>query len=74
MSYTKNSYAFDRMMEEQRERDDLSYDQYADELYHNRKKGVGVPAEDGGRVSAPNPSLRSGISAPPLTQEKNPRT
>jgi hypothetical protein len=45
MSWTKNSYAFDRMMEEQRERDELSYETYADELFHNHRKGLMPPQE-----------------------------
>ena len=74
MSYTKRNPGFDRMMEEARHQDELSYDNYAEQLWRNGQKGLGVPAEDSRRVSAPVPSIRSGNSATPLTQEKNPRT
>ena len=39
MSATKNSPAFDRMMEEARLRDECSYERYAEELYRNRMNG-----------------------------------
>ena len=45
MSWTKNNPAFDRLMEEARQRDDLSHETYADELYHNRRKGLMPPKE-----------------------------
>ena len=45
MSLTKRNPAFDRMMEEQRELDDLSYEYYAEELYLNSRKAR-MPVDD----------------------------
>ena len=45
MSLTKNNPAFDRMMEEAREYDELSHERYAEEQYMNRKKGE-LPKEE----------------------------
>lgn len=46
MSMVKNSAAFDRMMEEQREREDLTHEEYASERYFsNRLKGR-FPSDD----------------------------
>jgi hypothetical protein len=45
MSLTKQNPAFDRMLEEARERDELSYETYSDELFHNRRKGLMPPQE-----------------------------
>lgn len=39
MSATKNSPAFDRMMEAARLNDDLNDERYAEELYMNHRKG-----------------------------------
>lgn len=39
MSLTKSQAGFQRMMEEQRELDDLSHERFAEELYLNRRKG-----------------------------------
>jgi len=70
MGYLKNSAAFQRAMEEQAERDELSYDRYAEELYMNRRKGLGVPIEDDRRSTACNLPKTGGFPASALTQEK----
>lgn len=59
MSLTKSSPAFDRMMEEARLQEECSYELYAEELYLNHRKGLGVPAEDSGRSTAAISPLRS---------------
>ena len=45
MSLTKNNPAFDRMMDEARQQDDLLDQRYAEELYKNSRKGLIPPAE-----------------------------
>lgn len=45
MSATKNSPAFAEMMEQARRDDDLLDQQYAEELYLNRREGLIPPAE-----------------------------
>ncbi len=61
------------MMEEARNQDDLCDQRYAEELYLNHKKGLGVPAEDDGRSTACKSSPTApGFTASALTQEKNP--
>lgn len=71
MGYLKNSAAFQRAMEEQAERDELSYDRYAEELAWNHKKGLGVPIEDDRRSTACKSSPTApGFPASDLTQEK----
>ena len=57
MSLTKRNPAFDRMMEEQREIDDLSYEYYAEELYLNRRKGR-LPETETTKNQAVNPAAR----------------
>ena len=46
MSLTKNSAAFDRMMAEQREREDLSHDEYVSEQYFNNRSKGRMPVSD----------------------------
>ena len=46
MSLTKNSAAFDRMMEEQREREDLTHDEYVSEQYFNNRSKGRMPVSD----------------------------
>ena len=45
MSLTKSSPAFSEMMEQARRDDDLLDQQYAEEHYLNRRKGLIPPAE-----------------------------
>lgn len=45
MSMTKKNPAFDRMMEEAREYDELSHERYAEEYYLNSRKGD-LPKEE----------------------------
>lgn len=46
MSLTKSSYLFDRMMEEQREREDLTHDEYVSEQYFNNRSRGRLPSDD----------------------------
>lgn len=46
MSLTKTSAAFDRMMAEQREREDLSHDEYVSEQYFNNRSKNRMPVSD----------------------------
>lgn len=46
MSLTKSSAAFDRMMAEQREREDLSHDEYVSEQYFNNRSNGRMPVSD----------------------------
>jgi hypothetical protein len=65
MSLTKSSPAFERMMEEQREHDDLSYQRFQEEEY------LGVPvAKADRRSTACNLPKTGGFPASSLTQEK----
>ena len=71
MSATKNSPAFAEMMEQARRDDDLMDQRYAEELYMNHKKGLGVPIEDDRRSTAcKSSSTAPGFPASALTQEK----
>lgn len=46
MSATKNSPAFDAMMEEARHRDDMSHDEYLSEQYFRNRRKTRFPADD----------------------------
>jgi len=72
MSLTKSSPAFAEMMEQARRDDDLLDQRYAEELYMNHRKGLGVPgSKAAGRSTACNSSPTApGFPASALTQEK----
>jgi len=46
MSLTKNSPAFDAMMEEARMREDLQYDEYLSEQYFRNRTKARFPVDD----------------------------
>jgi hypothetical protein len=46
MSATKNSPAFDAMMEDARHRDDLNYDEYTSEQYFRNRHKARFPVDD----------------------------
>ena len=46
MSLTKSSIFFDRLMEEQREREDLTHEEYASERYLSERSKSRIPSDD----------------------------
>lgn len=46
MSMTKNSAAFDLMMQQERERHDHSYEAYQEEMYYRARARQRFPADD----------------------------
>lgn len=68
MSLTKRNPAFDRMMEEQRELDDLSYERYSEEQY------FGVPvrkASPSASASKSSPKTAPGFPTTPSREYPN---